>query len=429
MKPNENPTMYGGCIDTIYESDPDDENFSGAETPGIRERRRKLHTEAEQRRRNAIKSGFEGLLELVHPLKTNMNSPAIRMSKSTILHKSIAMIEKLAKQKHEKRKELEDLEKQVKALRILSSNYEKIAHENSTSINHSAEPISEDTKLQVFQMFADGLFSSFDAVITVAPFQELSGSVINWLEESCKPERLAYLMDSVLARTFPLAPKQNDGYLPSGTPGNMPYASVNTYPEPGEFSLQQNARMPFNNMVQPFWMRYNDASVRSAVPVMSGPTYSTVNSNVQLQTRVPYESALSKKPSPESTIDREYPPSFAINLTPAKPITTSVVPKPRVSPDRSLLTLPPSQISDACLQSTFGRTHSLTLNQAMATPGDESAVGANRISSDIIDSSFSALLPPDSNNGSAFAPVSPRRSFQPDPSDQSSLRTRYKQFF
>jgi len=34
----------------------------------------------------------------------------------------------------------------------------------------------------------DALFVSFDASISVASFNELSGSVFSWLEEYCKPQ-------------------------------------------------------------------------------------------------------------------------------------------------------------------------------------------------------------------------------------------------
>nr|VZI03751.1 unnamed protein product [Spirometra erinaceieuropaei] len=56
-------------------------------TPDVRARRRRLHTEAEQRRRDAIKRGFDNLLELIHPVKADPGSSLIRMSKATILNR------------------------------------------------------------------------------------------------------------------------------------------------------------------------------------------------------------------------------------------------------------------------------------------------------------------------------------------------------
>nr|CAH8842116.1 unnamed protein product [Trichobilharzia regenti] len=194
----ENCLTHNSVAKTLYESDLDDENFSSVENYGIRERRRKLHTEAEQRRRNAIKRGFEGLLELVHPMKSESTSN-VRMSKSSILSKAITMIERLGKQKHQKLSEVESLEKEVKALRILCLNYEKMVQNNPDSGCRTVEPISDETKLEVFRMFSGALFSSFEDRIAFSSFSDLSASVINWIEESCKPEKMAFVMDSVLA--------------------------------------------------------------------------------------------------------------------------------------------------------------------------------------------------------------------------------------
>ncbi|CAH8524806.1 unnamed protein product [Schistosoma curassoni] len=198
----ESSLSHNTGVKTLYESDLEDENYSSVESYGIRERRRKLHTEAEQRRRNAIKRGFEGLLELVHPMKNESPSPSVRMSKSSILHKAIYMIERLGRQKHQKLSEVESLEKEVKALRILCLNYEKIVQNSPNYECRSVEPIPDDTKLEVFRVFFDAMFRSFDNYIVFNSFTDLSASVIKWVEESCKPEKMAFLMDSVLTNIF-----------------------------------------------------------------------------------------------------------------------------------------------------------------------------------------------------------------------------------
>lgn len=61
MKMAEVPPSFGasGCVElTSYDTDPDDVSCYG-EAPELLEKRRKLHTEAEQRRRNAIKVFLE----------------------------------------------------------------------------------------------------------------------------------------------------------------------------------------------------------------------------------------------------------------------------------------------------------------------------------------------------------------------------------
>lgn len=220
MKPAEGSGVYSSCIDTIYESDLDEDNNSGTEAPAVLERRRKLHTEAEQRRRNSIKLGFQALFELVHPVKNGSHSSSMRMSKSTILLKSINAIEKTDRQIYQKMAEVKKLDLEVQTLRILNACYEKYAHRNFETEMEPVTPISEEMKLQVFQMFADTLFNSFDAMVKLAPLQEFSGSIINWIETSCKPEKLSQVMQFVLSCAFSGSPDLMGSHV--APPDNSP---------------------------------------------------------------------------------------------------------------------------------------------------------------------------------------------------------------
>ncbi|KAF8565217.1 hypothetical protein P879_09574 [Paragonimus westermani] len=184
MKSADASNLFSNCIDTIYESDIDDENFSGAENSGVLERRRKSHTEAEQRRRNAIKSGFEALRELVYPRKNSSNS-SIRISKISTLNKTVADIRKLGREAQQKQKDVERLEKTAETLRFINSFYENRAQEFSAIQNNCIEPISEEVKLQVFQIFSDMLFTTFDSAVALAPFPELFSNILDWLENKC----------------------------------------------------------------------------------------------------------------------------------------------------------------------------------------------------------------------------------------------------
>ena len=40
---------------------------------------------------------------------------------------------------------------------------------------------------QVFQIFMDSLFQSFNSQVSMNNFAELSGCVFSWIEEQCKP--------------------------------------------------------------------------------------------------------------------------------------------------------------------------------------------------------------------------------------------------
>ena len=54
---------------------------------------------------------------------------------------------------------------------------------------------------QVFQIFMDSLFQSFNQQVSMNNFAELSGCVFSWIEEQCKPSDLQDLMYAILRQT------------------------------------------------------------------------------------------------------------------------------------------------------------------------------------------------------------------------------------
>lgn len=56
--------------------------------------------------------------------------------------------------------------------------------------------------LQVFQIFMDSLFQSFNQQVSMNNFAELSGCVFSWIEEQCKPGDLQDLMFQILRVTY-----------------------------------------------------------------------------------------------------------------------------------------------------------------------------------------------------------------------------------
>uniref|UniRef100_A0A0V0JCW9 Max-like protein X n=1 Tax=Schistocephalus solidus TaxID=70667 RepID=A0A0V0JCW9_SCHSO len=194
-------------------------------TPDVRARRRRLHTEAEQRRRDAIKRGFDNLLELIHPVKADPGSSLIRMSKATILNRSISLILRLAKQKSQKRMEIETLQNKVKALQILNSNYERIALANSYAFDSSNSVVTEPTKIQLFQLFMESLFQSFDSSVSGSEMDQLSRQIITWMEISCKPESLRVIMETLIRRLL----EGDDEYTQSHQAPSST-SSANCYP-------------------------------------------------------------------------------------------------------------------------------------------------------------------------------------------------------
>ncbi|CDS41318.1 max protein X [Echinococcus multilocularis] len=176
----------------------------------VRARRRKLHTEAEQRRRDAIKRGFDSLLELIPPAKTGAANSHFRMSKATVLNRSISMILKASKIQTQKRLEIETLRKKVQALQILKASYERMSSTTTYATETQDAVITDQFKLNLFQMFMESLFISFDSTVSASALPELSDQIITWLETNCKPEFLHQTMEHLLDAAL------HDGY-------NVPY--------------------------------------------------------------------------------------------------------------------------------------------------------------------------------------------------------------
>lgn len=174
---------------------------------GYKERRREAHTQAEQKRRDAIKKGYEDLQYLVPTCQQQDSISSYKLSKATILQRSIEYIQSMQKTQLKIENGQKALQKEVAALQIMRSNYEQmlkkqreanlhhqqqqaiIATENDTNDNLN-QSISEHVKFEVFKSICDQLFTSFDRYVSFEDFDQLTASIFNWLEEYCCPQAL-----------------------------------------------------------------------------------------------------------------------------------------------------------------------------------------------------------------------------------------------
>ncbi|KAL0271089.1 UNVERIFIED_CONTAM: hypothetical protein PYX00_008299 [Menopon gallinae] len=196
-----------GSINTPSSSAPnsDDEDSDGKNSPlSYKERRREAHTQAEQKRRDAIKKGYDTLQELVPTCKQTDNS-GYKLSKAIVLQKSIEYIQYLLQQKKKHDDERTALRKEVTALKIMQGNIEQIVKAHEAKPGQTDNRISDETKFRIFQAIMDKLFLSFCSSVSVSNFAELSGCVFRWLEEHCKPQTLHELVISVLQQLHPQA--------------------------------------------------------------------------------------------------------------------------------------------------------------------------------------------------------------------------------
>uniref|UniRef100_A0A8P4KLY5 Max-like protein X n=1 Tax=Dicentrarchus labrax TaxID=13489 RepID=A0A8P4KLY5_DICLA len=165
-----------------------------------KDRRRQAHTQAEQKRRDAIKKGYDDLQSIV-PTCQQQSEFAVgaqKISKATVLQKTIDYIHFLHKEKKKQEEEVSVLRKEVMALKIMKTNYEHIVKAHQNNPQQGEDQVSDQVKFNIFQSIMDSLFQSFSNSVSVSSFQELSACVFSWIEEHCKPQTLREFVVGVL---------------------------------------------------------------------------------------------------------------------------------------------------------------------------------------------------------------------------------------
>lgn len=162
-----------------------------------KQRRREAHTQAEQKRRDAIKRGYEELQEIV-PMCQQNDTSGYKISKAAVLQKSIEYISYLHKEKKKQEDDLSTLQKEVMALRIIEKNYETML-QNQSATPHNENTLSEDMKFEVLKNVMDEMFVSFED-LPMDTFAELTSSSTAWVEEHCKPNLLRKIVDRTIQK-------------------------------------------------------------------------------------------------------------------------------------------------------------------------------------------------------------------------------------
>ncbi|XP_031456452.1 max-like protein X isoform X4 [Phasianus colchicus] len=137
-----------------------------------KDQRRRAHTQAEQKRRDAIKKGYDDLQAIVPTCQQqDFSIGSQKLSKAIILQKTIDYIQFLHKEKKKQEEEVSTLRKDVMALKIMKVNYEQIVKAHQDNPNEGKDQVSD---------------------------QELSACVFSWIEEHCKPHTLRDIVIGVL---------------------------------------------------------------------------------------------------------------------------------------------------------------------------------------------------------------------------------------
>ncbi|CAF0897584.1 unnamed protein product [Brachionus calyciflorus] len=190
---------FSGSNSSLQNSDDEDDDFiessldlsqADLANKSKEEKRRLSHTAAEQKRRNAIKQGFE-LLQNVLPYCQQID-PIIstRITRATTLEQTIDYIHELEKDKDKHEHDLDSLKKEIMALRIMKSNYEEMLQYHRNTPKDNSVEINDETKFDLFVKFSENLFNSFQSMINPNSFGELSASMFNWLEQMCTASSL-----------------------------------------------------------------------------------------------------------------------------------------------------------------------------------------------------------------------------------------------
>ncbi|CAF1553520.1 unnamed protein product [Rotaria magnacalcarata] len=164
-------------------------------------RRRAAHTAAEQKRRNAIRKGYDALQSLVPNSHLLDPISSQKVSKAAILKRSTDYLIQLNKEQQQLNSQLDAKKKEIYCLRAVQKTYEDILEMNMNSIKNASKTIDDEDKFKVFQNIADAIFVSFDQAMQsgqVTSFAQFTSTILRWIEDSCRPSDINDIMRRVL---------------------------------------------------------------------------------------------------------------------------------------------------------------------------------------------------------------------------------------
>jgi len=182
------------------------QDSSGSDTfeppiQGKRKEKRNAHTAAEQKRRDTIKVALDQLQQLIPGCTSFETSPGLpnKKSKAQILQKAIEYVTLLTDDRDKKNDEILEMEKKLVALKIVKENYEKLVLSGEGNVKSE---VSDNVKFTVFQQLMSTLLESFRGTLSVGSFHVLSGSMIRWVEDYCKPEIVNGIIVAIVKSIF-----------------------------------------------------------------------------------------------------------------------------------------------------------------------------------------------------------------------------------
>jgi len=185
---------------SVPNTDEEDEDMMERKQSS-KERRREAHTQAEKKRREAIRKGYSDLQVLIPSSLGSADGPgnSQKLSKAVVLQKSLDYIDFLQQNNTKHSEEITKLRREKQALTIMKQSYEQIVFQHQNSAGSLVGQVSDELKFEIFKEIMEKLFLTFEENVSTNNFQELSSGVISWIEEQCKPENFKAVVDNVLS--------------------------------------------------------------------------------------------------------------------------------------------------------------------------------------------------------------------------------------
>lgn len=175
-----------------------------------KEHRRISHITAEQKRRGNIKMGFDQLMSLVPSLANQRNA---KVSKATVLQKTVEYTTKLQRERQSMQEEAEMLRKQIQDLNTSISVCQQqlpatgvpVARQRADQMwsmfNQYVKTRTQDNfKFWIFSVLMRQLFEEYNNMVSTVSVEEFCRTVLGWLEQHCslpalRPAALSSLRD------------------------------------------------------------------------------------------------------------------------------------------------------------------------------------------------------------------------------------------
>lgn len=183
-------------------------HMSTEEKEVFKEIRRQSHISAEQKRRGSIKHGFSQLQSMVVNLASY---PSGKVSKATILEKTIEHIQHVHIEREEREKQIESFKRQIEDLNAsiaqcqeqlpaagVPITRQRFEENRQRFRDYIQRRTLQNYKFWIFSLILQQLFESYNSMVSTGSVDELCRTVLAWFEQYCTlPALRPVVMDSL----------------------------------------------------------------------------------------------------------------------------------------------------------------------------------------------------------------------------------------